>query len=164
MKPCRWLAVAGMCLVVCSVGLRAAQARDAVQFRCSRAAAVALGAPPAGPVPECCECAGAGGMQTQIVPQCLFEWLSVVRSYVDFFIGAALSTQESPTCRQLATVTDALFIVESMMAYRICSLRYSEPVDEERIERLVRLRKTVLVVDEFLYIIELLSCYQEETP
>ncbi len=101
--------------------------------------------------------------QQLIVPECIFEWLAILRSLWDLGIGLLLSEPEAnPECFALTTSEDMLFILESMMAYRICSMRYSENPDEDLLHQMEILRKVVLVIDEFLYIIELLACHQQQ--
>ncbi|MFC1591793.1 hypothetical protein ACFL43_04660 [Thermodesulfobacteriota bacterium] len=90
---------------------------------------------------------------------CIRESWEVTLGVWDLLTGIVLNSSESPECFSLAAVGKALNIVESVMAYRICVMEYSEEEpDEEQIQALRTLRKLLMVIDEFLYIVELLAC------
>ncbi len=96
--------------------------------------------------------------ESAVIPECLPELFVIIRSIWDLGVGLVLGDPDNTQCYALTTAEDVLFIFESMIAYRICVMEY-DGADEEVLQQWEIFRKSVLVVDEFMYIIELLYCH-----
>jgi hypothetical protein len=114
------------------------------------------------PVAGCTEqAAGMQGFRTGAViePACLVEWLGILRSYWDLGLGLILNGEPGTSCYRLAVTGDVLSVIESVLTYSLCVMREADEPDENMLQRREITRKTVLIIYEFLYIVDLLTCY-----
>ncbi len=94
-----------------------------------------------------------------LVPGCMIEASDIGIALWDLFTDFFLTEHSGPECFLLSATGKSFYVVESLMAYRICVLRTEEEPDEKQIGLLQTNRKILMAIDEFLYIIELLLCY-----